>query len=927
MTRRFFYLVIALAVVILLGVNNVFVIKNNSFYFIADVSGAVPLPQSFYDDLANPNLSVVNAPQGTFSVTYAKRIIIPRSNVTVNFAGSTLVVNSVDRSSIRVIQAVSAPDLSKSFGPIYATNPPSGSRTASHLTGVVTKSTTQLTMVPGEIVDVQPGEEVKLALGVNNSDPAEAQFQSVFATVASVNGSVITFTAPLGVDVTVYGTAEALRARTADYYEWKIGDWGVPNNGNYDKGYGDDHGMQRFVSRKILRNITLNNLNIEMSTPTKATVSGDSFVILAKDMVGFTINNATVHNLQGSFLHTWGADDVLVNGITITGAGLAIIYQVQTISAIVFSIWGGNNLTYRNVNISGTNIALISQEISTKNVWIDGVNYDVTFTSESEAPASTLFNFYNMVDRPRVTNASMKMGPLWGAHYAGYQSIDFDGYLNFPGSSLNNYFSWGFQVHHTLNGTVNVGGIQYGPAVTKTDTVTILHGAPLRLLTPPKGLYTAARFRLVNVGDLRGITDPNNYWNAASTGVWVNLNANTWYALAPGDAGLSSYLNRQIFFWMNNTKDAPDTVVEFEYTYLPQVGGTSTFTVTDYVAPSPAPTVTPPPSPTPSPSPICGNNVLESGEDCDLGSSNGSCPAPCTSSCKYSSCGVATLPSPFSTTNPLFPPSPPPTPTPVNQDNPSRSFDVYPPTTTANGNGYIFPFPQASWSLENLASKTSVTVTLVCNDSASTVSSSGCASTMYCIDTSDTCTPNQTYTAPVVISAQGFSYIRFYSTDKKGNKEVTSSETVIIRTPAPLPAVPNLPVTPISPPSPPAPALTTDQNPATASPNPNPTSALDIPKDFQFVKPLVFNQKAPDAYYLQIVLNSTQVTQVATVGPGSPSHETLRFGRLTKVAVIKFQEEHASEILTPLGLTRGTGIIGPNTRKVLNQTLTQLQSK
>ena len=57
---------------------------------------------------------------------------------------------------------------------------------------------------------------------------------------------------------------------------------------------------------------------------------------------------------------------------------------------------------------------------------------------------------------------------------------------------------------------------------------------------------------------------------------------------------------------------------------------------------------------------------------------------------------------------------------------------------------------------------------------------------------------------------------------------------------------------------------------------------------------------------------------VAKKGAGSPGHETTTFGPATKAALIRFQDYYADDILTPNGLSKGTGYFGSATMREVN---------
>ncbi len=71
-----------------------------------------------------------------------------------------------------------------------------------------------------------------------------------------------------------------------------------------------------------------------------------------------------------------------------------------------------------------------------------------------------------------------------------------------------------------------------------------------------------------------------------------------------------------------------------------------------------------------------------------------------------------------------------------------------------------------------------------------------------------------------------------------------------------------------------------------------------------------------DVKALQQFLNAHGFTLSAS-GAGSPGKETTVFGPATTKALIKFQEAYADKILKPLGLKKGTGVLGGATMRVI----------
>lgn len=81
-----------------------------------------------------------------------------------------------------------------------------------------------------------------------------------------------------------------------------------------------------------------------------------------------------------------------------------------------------------------------------------------------------------------------------------------------------------------------------------------------------------------------------------------------------------------------------------------------------------------------------------------------------------------------------------------------------------------------------------------------------------------------------------------------------------------------------------------------------------------FARTLKMGMSGEDVRELQRFLNTDNETRVSLSGAGSLGNETNYFGPATHRALVVFQEKHRTEILSPLGLTRGTGVFGLKTR-------------
>lgn len=526
------------------------------------------LPQSFYDDISNASLPVVNAPAGTWTVPSTAPVVIARSGVTVNFAGCVLQTDAVATPWANQHYPV------KAWSNTNSTGNPNG-RFVSRLTGQITPSTTSLTM--SEVVTVNVGETILIHAGVNLTDPAEPETYIV-AEVASVSGSVITFTQPLGKSVAVYGSFTELEGLTSPSNYYKIGPWGQPHGGGnlFCKGLGLDHGMERFTGG-MLHDITINDLDIR---PTYAenisTFPNGNWLLSLVAVYRPTVNRMSITNCTGSAVHLWRSFGTRINNLSMQGDHLGKVWNTNFYEGAAFTIWGGDDILIRDTTIRGRDGTLVNQEVSPDEVVFDGVDVDVEFTSRRDyASPSQVLGFYAARKTPLVRNASINIKNSGGSvsTYLSLTRIDFSGVLKTPEPLGTAFLLHGYETDPSYNfDKLMVGTRYFGRRVSQSVTVEMISNGGVLDYQAPAGLYITGRVRGVAIGGAVNVIDGhgNNLTSAISGTQWVSLSSH-WQQLPAGNS-VSAYMAAAKFratFGAGTSGQV--TRFEFEYTYHPLV--------------------------------------------------------------------------------------------------------------------------------------------------------------------------------------------------------------------------------------------------------------------------------------------------------------------------------------------------------------------
>ncbi len=355
------------------------------------LQGERRLPTTFYADIADPTVTTINLPPGTYNFDNGQ-IVIARSNLTIDFNGSTLIFQP------QIAAGSTISGFSVSSTPIDAgySDPPSPlSRVLARVQGVVTPSTDRLTLAAGERGSPpSAGEKVMLHLGINTNDLAESEW-IISATVLSYNAGTgeIIFTQPLGVTVTQWADVAAIKAvvDSGQWYklqdngtnnrwgQWYVNDgslWdGMGGPANFTKGLGNEGGIERFTD--FLSNITIKNARIKTIMPSGggSAYPTQSRTFDLRNCDNITLNNIVSENLVESCVFTQHVNNSAFSNFTFTGEGKARQSSEPSAplqNAYAFKSYGGDHQTFSHFRLENTtNILPVHIEVQYSNLLLD----------------------------------------------------------------------------------------------------------------------------------------------------------------------------------------------------------------------------------------------------------------------------------------------------------------------------------------------------------------------------------------------------------------------------------------------------------------------------------------------------------------------------------------------------------------------------
>ena len=384
---------------------------------------------------------------------------------------------------------------------------------------------------------------------------------------------MITFAAPLNRTVPDYVNAAGLRAVTDPSLHWKIDDWGEwPSDANFSKGFGTDHGMERFRDGEMVHNVRFFDITLQLtSNLVEATIPNGIWPLSVISVYDFHLDGFTLTNPIGNAIHRWKCFDSTFNNVTMSGQGISKPGGGFLAPAFAFTSWGGNGLSHDHIRISGNDICLYNGEVNTGAVTFDDVEIDCLYTSVRTSPSAAVINgYFAVLDVPLMRDYKVKATTTGGsAHsYDSLSPVTYAGRLWYDNTSFTDFFDWGSDKDLTFTGTLKVNTTEYGPLTRITGNQAILHAAS-RDVAIPYFVVPVARFRIITIGDLRDITDSfgTGYWSAASGGAWTAFEPDDWHQIPPGSTALSDYFAKYLRFWFN-AGTAQSAVVEFDYGYM-----------------------------------------------------------------------------------------------------------------------------------------------------------------------------------------------------------------------------------------------------------------------------------------------------------------------------------------------------------------------